>query len=74
METTLALVKVTYWDDFDDDERTIYAILQGKTMREIGDELDEWIGKDLISVEVKPLESGALEVTQEIFEKLRKEN
>lgn len=74
METTLALVKVTYWDDFDHDERTIYAILQGRTMREIGDELDEWIGKDFISVEVKPLESGALEVTQEIFEKLWKES
>lgn len=74
METTLALVKVTYWDEFDDDERTVYAILQGKTMREIGDELDEWIGKDLMSVEVKPLESGALKVTQEIFEKLWKDS
>ena len=74
METTLALVKVTYYDEFDDEERTIYGVLHGKTMREIGEELDDWIGKDLMTVEVKPLAPGALEISQEIFEELWKEN
>ena len=74
MDTALALVKATYYDEFDDEERVVYGVVQGRTMREVGEELDDWFGKDLMNVEVKLLAPGALEMPQEIFEKFWEEN
>lgn len=74
METALALIEATYYDDFDDATKTVYGILQGETMIAIGEELDEWFGKDLLSCKVTLLAPGGLEISREIYETLTKES
>lgn len=74
MDTSLALVRVRYYDEIEDKNKTICGILQGCDMTEIGKELDDWIGDDLISCEIMPLAQGALEITEEMYEALIKEN
>ena len=74
MQTSLALVKITYFDDFDNETRVQYCVFSGRDIEELGAEIDQWIGKDLISCEIMPLENGPLILTEDMYGALMREN
>lgn len=72
MKTSLNVCKVVYYDELDGRQKISFCLVQGKTFSKAAEELVEYYGaRNIVSMEIFPLEEGALPISQSVAELLQ---
>lgn len=64
--TNLAACKVEFWDPINEIERTEYCIVNGSTFTECVEDLQNFYGNELNTIQVTLLEDGPVIITEEL--------
>ena len=63
-----AAVEVEYYDDFDKETKKDYIICCGDSYEEVGRNLEDFYGNDIVSIKITLLEEGPVYLTQDILD------
>ena len=64
--TNLAVCKVDFWDTIDEVERTEYCLVSGSTFTECVEDLQNYYGNELNTIQITLLEEGPVVITAEL--------
>jgi len=68
--TSLAVCRVDWYDSDEHEERTEYVVIQAKDYYDAVDELEEYYGDDIITMEITLIEPGPLLIGKELADKI----
>ena len=68
--TSLAVCRVDWYNSDEHEECTEYSVIQAEDYHAAVDELEEYYGEDIITMEVTLIEAGPLMIGKELADKI----